>query len=321
MKRDLFGFERLYRAGDRFAPRIRTLLGPDRRLDMVAVDAHLAGTPVTERTMFAAVQQVPPSYSAATPGQRGDLLQLLRAAVTRILEEAPGRVAVALSGGLDSAVVLALVHEVDPTVPAITLAPQLPDYSELDAVIATIRRDGRGELLVKEVTEDDYRDALPAAITAFETPLYNLHPVSKYLLAGEAKWDRIQTVISGDGIDQVFTRDVSADYLPLASAAFEAQGVALRTPFLDDHVVAHVLSLPPDPDKRALREVAATLRLLPDLVNRPKVSRLAPPIELDLSKTSALGELLGRMPSLNDDRDIVRWTTLAMVLDSFQAWP
>ena len=326
MKRDLFGFERLYRSGDRYGRTIRELLGADRSLDPIAIDAHFAGMPAPDRTCFAAVRAVPPSYGRTPPRlHAGDLAVLLRQAVARILRDAPRPIGVALSGGLDSAIVLALVRELEPDIEPIVLDPQLPGYSEVEQASDSARQAG-GNVRVLIVTEDDIRAAVPAAIAAFETPLYNLHPISKYLLAREARTHGFATVISGDGIDQVFTRDVSADYLPLTSAAFADNGVLLRTPFLEDDVLAHVLSLPPDSEKRALREVAATLRVPQALVHGRKISRLAPPIDLTplvpRTKLTALAAVLGReRPALDNDRDYVRWTTLALLLDAFEAWP
>ncbi len=326
MNRDLFGFERLYRSGDRYATTIRELLGADRTLDPVAVDAHFAGVPATDRTCFAAVRAIPPKFGwVKHREERGDLALLLRAAVARIVRESPRPLTVALSGGLDSAIVLALVREIDVDAGSIVLDPRLTGYSEVDHALATARHAG-GSVSVVPVTAEDIRDALPAAIRAFETPLYNLHPVGKHLLARHAQNAGIATVISGDGIDQVFTRDVSADYLPLTRAAFDTHAVALRTPFLDRDVVAHVLSLPPDPDKRALREVAATLNVPDALVHGPKVSRLAPPIDLEpivpRTKLAALASLIDHeLPTaFADDREQVRWSTLALLVDAFEAW-
>ncbi len=325
MNRDLFGFTRSYWSGDRHASTIRALLGNDRTLDPIAIEGHFMGVPVPDRTSFAAVRAVPPSYGRIEHRVcAGDFLTLLRTAVARILATAPRPIAVAVSGGLDSAIVLALVTELEPDAKALVHYPVLPGYSEYDSAMATLNH-ARVSGHMMKVTADDLLDALPAAITAFETPLYNLHPVTKYLLARHAGEQSFASVISGDGIDQVFTRDVSADYLPLTSAAFDACGVALHTPFLDGDVIAHVLSLPPSPDKRALRDVAATLPgVRPTLVTERKVSQFAPPIPLAgivaPARLDALARRLGR-ERIAGDRDDVRWTTLALLLDALEAWP
>jgi asparagine synthetase B (glutamine-hydrolysing) len=326
MKRDPFGFTRLYYTAERHGGTIRALLGTDRALDPVAIAAHLAGAVDASRTCFAAVRSVPPSCELVDGTVRpwsprtapGDLGIALRAAIARIVATAPRPLTVALSGGLDSAVVLALVKALDPTVTALVLAPRMADYSEVDAALETARL-AQVHADVIEVTAEEFRGAVPAAIAAFEAPLYNLHPVSKWLLAAHARARGIATVISGDGADQVFTRDVSADYLPLTSAAFAAAGVALHAPFLDDEVIARVLAMPPDREKRALRELGAGLPIPEPLVRDRKISRLAPPLSLELParRLRELAALVGReVPAVPD----ARWETLALLVDAFEAW-
>jgi asparagine synthase (glutamine-hydrolysing) len=333
LTRDPFGFRRVYYTDDRGGSRICDLLGADRRLDQVAIDAHLCGYVTPDRTCFAAVRAVPPGHRllrdrriervAVTP-VRGDFGELLRGAIARALASAPRPLAVALSGGLDSAVILALVREREPDVEALVLAPQLPGYDESERALETARR-LQVRVTVMEARADDYRDQLRAAIRAFETPLYNLHPVSKWLLACTARQRGVASLLGGDGIDQVVRRDVSADYLPLTSAAFEAAGIQFYAPFLDDALVAHLVGAAPDPQKRELRELAATLQVGTDLVTRPKVSRLVPPI--DLSELVAheqlvkLARMVGReIPTFTHDRERVRWATLALLVDTFEAW-
>lgn len=347
MIRDPFGFSRLFHdvAGRQAAPTMRALFLalPDlpRALDRDGVAARLAGEFPPARTCFAAVRAVPPGHALApsprglvaqpyeTAAKAGDLAALLRAAVAKTLAAAPGRVAVALSGGLDSALLLALVHAIDPTVPAFVLDPRLADYGdygERDGALATARHVG-AEVALFAATAADFRDALPAAIAAFETPIYNLHPLAKLLLARAAREAGVTTVITGDGADQVFTRDVSANYLPLVSAAFAAAGVDVATPFLDAEVVAGIMATPPDRDKARLRQVAAALAVPPPLVHGPKVSKLVPPIALDglvaPARLTQLADLLALPPpppTWRDDRERVRWTTLALLVDAFGAW-
>ena len=342
MIRDPFGFTRLYHdvAGRAAAPTIRALFAaqPDlsHALDREGVAAHLAGRFPPDRTCFAAVRALPPGHRLVatadglsaqpyeTVAKAGDLLTLLRAAVAKTLANARGRVAVALSGGLDSALVLALVHEVDPSVPAFVLDPRLDDdYGEREAALTTARQIG-AEVVVFPASAAEFPDALPAAIAAFETPIYNLHPLAKLLLARAARAAGVTTIVSGDGADQVFGRDDSANYLPLASAAFASVEVALAAPFLEADVVACILATPPDRDKQRLRQAAAQLPIPLPLVHGPKISKLAPPIALDdLVSHTRLRELATMLalppPLLRDDRERVRWTTLALLADTFDA--
>ena len=158
MIRDPLGFQRLFhdRDGRAHAPTIRALFAarPElpRTLDREAVDAHLSGRFPPARTLFAAVAAVPPGHALeptshgwrtrprpVTP-RLGDWQELLAQAISATLATAPaGRAAVALSGGLDSALVLALARAVDPTIGAFVLAPALDGYGELDAALASAR--------------------------------------------------------------------------------------------------------------------------------------------------------------------------------------
>ena len=316
MSRDAFGFVRAYAARGLQATSVRALFGafPDlpRTLDPIAVAGHFGDGIPPGRSLFTAIR-AEPLGSLPTP-HAGDLVALLRAAVAEGLGPRP--VAVALSGGLDSAIVLALVHAIDPAVPALILDVELAGYSERETALATARAVG-AEAIVETVRAEEFVAAVPDAIAAMEVPLYNLHPVSKWLLALAAQRAGFAALISGDGADQVMTRDTSADYLPLASAAFERAGVSLRAPFLDTSVVAHLTSQPSDPDKRVLRELAATLPVPRALVTDRKVSRLAPTLDLGVTpaRIAELARLLGREPV----GDPVRWATLALLADAFGA--
>ena len=102
------------------------------------------------------------------------------------------------------------------------------------------------------VGAQDYVDALPAAIAACEAPLYNLHPVSRHLLARAVRADGHTTLISGDGADEIFRGDSGADYLPLVGALTRAAGLTALAPFL----APPLASVAPDPDKHELRRLA-----------------------------------------------------------------
>jgi asparagine synthase (glutamine-hydrolysing) len=336
-RRDEFGWGRLYysvRSGDH-AGTMRELFERDaalpRTLDRLAITAHLEGRRLTDRSVFEAVRSVPPGHALLAGGgvnrheeapRPGNLLQLMRDAVERALASGK-RVALALSGGLDSALLLSLLNDLGRReVPAYILAAGLQGYSELDAALATARFAGVEPVVVR-VGAADFVAALPDAVRQIEEPLYNAHPVAKLLLARAMRRDGIELALSGDGADQVLRRDYSADYLPLCKALFDAAEVELRSPYLDADVVAHLLSLPPDPDKHCLRTLAAALPVPAELVTRSKQSRLAPPLPLDSlrmqSRIVALAAWLGREAgTFADDRQRMLWTTLALLCEAFE---
>lgn len=334
--RDAFGSRRLlyHPATGHTGERVRDVLAaagvrqvtPDRD----AIAGHLYGPRHQDRTLIKAVRAVPPGHALV----RGSTLHLrrlppasraadLRTALQTALAAAftaGKRVALALSGGLDSALLLALLHaQGREDVPVYVLATGMPDYCEREAALAMAQRLG-ASVRVVTVQASDFVDALPRVLREVEEPLFNLHPVAKRLLAEAMARDGIDLAITGDGADQVLRRDASANYLPLCQALFDTAGVRWWPPFLAPGVVRHLCSQPPDADKACLRALGAQLALPDVLVQGPKRSRLAPAMDLDSLDVAARIPPLARAldvpaPALETDRERVLWTTLVMTLD------
>ena len=339
-----FGFERLH-----YHPHSGKWAGSIARMlqvsgesageaDAAAIAGYLSGARLTGRTVLRDVLAVPPGHALthttlglkveAVPWQpvRGDLETVLRDSLQQALDSGK-RVALALSGGLDSALLLALLREMGalPRVTCYTLATGIPDYCEREAVLDLARQ---MQVTVKLVQADprDFVAALARATHAVEEPMFNLHPVAKLLLAQAMAEDGIELAISGDGADQVLRRDESALYLPLCNALFDAASVTLHPPFVDLAVIAHLTSVPPDPDKQCLRELGARLNLPERLVRGPKRSRLAPAMDLgtllDRDRIHGLAAKLNiPAPTLQSDSERVLWTTLTLILDHLGATP
>lgn len=341
-ERDPFGLKRLYyeRDGDAAAGTVRELL---RRsvvapaLDREGVLAQFAGRPLPQRTCFAGIRSVPAGHALWRDGPswqirpvewcglssprtvvRGlGVAEVLAGAVRHALAERSS-IALALSGGLDSALVLALVRRLGESVPVYTLDPQLPGYSELTQTRRTAAALGV-ELNIVRATESDFVEALPACVGHAEVPFYNLHPVSKYLLARRLHADGIRVVLTGDGADQVFGGAPAAIYLPIVGALFDACAVEVRSPYLDAGVIACARNLAPDPEKQCLR--AAARGLVPEAVaEAPKTPRLAPPVQLgrywQADKVAAIAVRLGLdPPRIDSDRDLVNWVTLTLLYE------
>lgn len=277
------------------------------RLDPEGVRAAFGEAEVGEATCIAGASRV--AAPAAAEGSPRPLHDLLEETCARI---PAGPVALALSGGVDSAVLAALLRG---RAVAYTLAPELPDYGEEDEASAVAARMGL-ELRRVRVGAAAYVDALPAAIAACECPLYNLHPVSRFLLARAVRADGLTTLVTGDGADERFGGTSGADYLPIVGALARAAGLQTRAPFLELPA-----ALARDPDKRGLRALALGLGVPEPIALRPKRPRYAPPIDLachwDAPRISALGRSLGRAPASTTDRERVRWTTLALLSRRF----
>lgn len=292
---------------------LRALVGAGRvRLDAHGVRAAFGEVPA-DGTMCVAGAR----WAWVEPGEAA-VAGSLRAALTEACANVPdGRGALALSGGVDSAALAGLLRG---RVVAYTLAPTFAGYGEAEAAEAIAGRLGV-ELRRVVVTEADFVEALPAAIRACETALYNLHPVSRLLVARAARADGAEWLMTGDGADEVFNNFNycgTSDYLPIVGALTRAAGLTAVAPFLDPVVVASVRR---DPEKRALRALAEELGVPEVIVRGPKRPWLAPAMDLarvtDREAIGAIGRCLGRAPTNDGDRARVGWTTLALLVRSF----
>jgi hypothetical protein len=323
-------------AGDRVAHRLCELFDDPAipcRLSAAGVAAHLGESPLgPEQTCFENVCFIPPGHQLVRDGSRwrleplapppppdGSLFDLLAAALECFL--ARGDVALALSGGLDSALALAIIRRVlGRQVPVYSLTPSIPGYSERERVVRVAEELDCRPILI-EVNESDFVQALPNCVRHAEVPFYNLHPVSKYLLAQRLRADGFRHVITGDGADQVFAHTPGWDYLPIVGALFAACQVEVCSPFLDEAVAARAAAAPADPDKSALR--AAGRDLLPaEWLLTPKRAQLAPPMNLrplwDADRIAQLARRLGRpLPDAPGSPSAVKCVTLALLSRAF----
>jgi asparagine synthetase B (glutamine-hydrolysing) len=312
-----FGFERhFHRERDRGqAGRIAELLEGAPALDRVGVLAAWDGRR-SLRTCFRGIVSAPdePPDPSSAP-----LDVALAGAVARAFA---GRAALSLSGGLDSAVVLAIARSLGLRPPVYVLSARLgaPDYDERDAACALARRLDV-EPMVVDAAEEDFVAALPACVGAAETALYNLHPVGRWLLARRAAADGFDALVTGDGADQWFAGAPAHDYLPIVGALSYAAGVTPRSPFLDGEVIACARARRFDPEKSRLRQIAARLPLPRELARASKQSRLAPPLDLaryhDAAALTQLSRALDVPLVLDGERACVRWTTLLLLCREF----
>ena len=324
-------------------PTLRSLFDADptlsRALSRDGVQGYLERAPDGETTCFAAVRKVPagselyveggscgvrPLPALPRPcGPLPDLLDLL----DEELDAAAGggrRTALALSGGLDSALLAALLRRRGHSLPVYILDAHLEGYREVDEALATARSIGvpESDIVVAGADASDFAGALPDTIRAAEAPLFNLHPVSKLLLARRMRDDGIEVAITGDGADQVFAGAAAANYIPIVGALFRAAGVELRAPFAAETIIALARQLGTDPHKTALRRAAAGC--VPDrILKRRKAPRLTPPVPIDAHFQPELTARIARdldlpRPSLDTDPERVLWTTIGLLVASLE---
>jgi asparagine synthase (glutamine-hydrolysing) len=319
-QRDWHGLSRHYRreGGAVESSSLLALATDESALDLRGVQAAWGQLDAPDHTVFADVRQLPCGHGWK-PAAAGDLTDVLYAAVEHIAATAANP-AIALGGGLDAAVVLAIWKQCGyPVPPLLTIETGLAVYDEVDEARAIATACG-AQIITVQVPPDEVLAILGDAVTACETPLYNLHPVVRLALARAARASGFDTLVTGDGADAVFAGVADYDYVPLMSALTRAANVALVSPFFTDEVVSAALAAAPSSgrDKAVLRGIACELGLPEWLVDTPKKSRMFP--ALDLSKywrakpTEALGDELELPVCVDSDRDRVGWLTLDQLL-------
>ena len=168
---------------------------------------HLPGWPEAVQRAWA------PRLARAADDARlpGQLLGLLRAAVRR-LRPAHGA-ACSLSGGLDSAILAALLAELGPT-RAFTLVDDFGGPHEWRQAAALARRCGLEHVGVR-VSQEQLPDRFADAVRACRAPIWNGKGVAALLYFEGARQAGARTLLSGCGADELLCGN------PGALASFE----------------------------------------------------------------------------------------------------
>lgn len=306
-----------HEGGSAQGPLIRDVLAhvPERDWDEEGVRHYLNRSPDGHRTCFAKVRILQSESVRRSGGEK--VRASLERAITDVAADSR-RLAIALSGGLDSALVVAMLraHGRD-DIPVFTLASHLHGYCELETTRSTARSLGVKELHVIETNADEMIAAFPSVIAAAECPLFNLHPVSRWILANQLRREGYEVLITGDGADQVFAGSDPRNYLPIIGALTRAAGMELSSPFVHEAVMASAPA--PTRDKAALRAVAH--EVLPhSFAHGPKTATYAPPLDVsDHWRAHAIATLVARLghttPSPGAGPESVLWTSLGLLSD------
>jgi asparagine synthetase B (glutamine-hydrolysing) len=314
-------------------------------LDPLGVDAAWGLADAPERTCLRAVRSVPPGMSLALAGTRLHVMSsapsappassapasqrerclgaTLLGAAARALAGAR-RPVVALGGGLDAALTVLAARRAGIVVTeAIHLSIPGTGYDEsaLTRAIASALGLALHEIAL---SPSELARELARAVRLAETPLYNLHPVSRAVVARVAKQRGYDVLVTGDGADQAACgAGERADYVPVVAAMTKGSGVALASPFLDEALVDR-LSTCADPSKRELRELATAWGLPCEHAERPKAACFAPPLPRaafpEPARLAAVARSLGRALSWShDDRANVAIASLDAFTSIFGA--
>jgi asparagine synthase (glutamine-hydrolysing) len=261
--RDRFGVKPLLwaRNGDKymFASQARALfdLGVPVRWDHVAL--HQAASfqyAPPDSTLFAGVSVVPPgkmitirdgeadvasywdldfSRDAAPCDEESALIQVRKTLddAVRIRLEADVPVAFQLSGGLDSAAVLALAANHKEYLDAFTVSfVGGGAYDEVDKA-RTIARNVGARLHTVEVSDADIAALLPEAVAYSEGLCVNAHAAAKFKLSRSVREAGFKVVLTGEGSDEMLfgyahlRADMDGDVESLSSSNSASSGLML----------------------------------------------------------------------------------------------
>lgn len=130
----------------------------------------------------------------------GAIESLAVEALDGMLRETPdARVAVSLSGGVDSTLVLGLLRRHFPDLDVKAISVRFVDgYDETEAAARTAEHVGVDHIIVDV---DNYACELPAAVSAAALPMWDLH---WYHVVRQAAVESADILISGDGGDELF---------------------------------------------------------------------------------------------------------------------
>lgn len=149
-----------------------------------------------------------PTFTETTAGQSFDglcnqLKDTLKTAVRNTLPD-NGKVGAFLSGGLDSSTVTGILSEVaEGQAQAYSIGFSAEGYDEIPFARTTAKHFGVN-LNEYYVTPEDVVEALPLIATSYDEPFGNSSALPAYFCARMAAEDGVQTLLAGDGGDELF---------------------------------------------------------------------------------------------------------------------
>jgi asparagine synthase (glutamine-hydrolysing) len=167
------------------------------------------GTSLTLRAGNAEVQQYwdidyPESADGDVSRWSRELQNAMRAAVLRNLEDCdPTRTGCFLSGGTDSSSVVALASEVYKPVKSFSIAFEESGFSEIDFARTAANAFGTSHH-EKFLVPQDACDVIERVVAYYDEPFANSSAVGSYYCAALAREHGVDTLLAGDGGDELF---------------------------------------------------------------------------------------------------------------------
>ncbi len=175
---------------------------------------------------------------------------------------------VALSGGLDSQVIALLAQDLGYDVKGYFLSSGIHGYCEKSEILSFAEK---YKIKTEEisVTQSDFVNEHSTLVQLTEYPIYNLHAVSKLLLAQQLKARGVFQIFSGDGADQMISGAHFCDLYFLTKLCFEKMNIALQAPYVCAEMRHWVKANGPLINKEPLRELAQKKWGLAPIAKKP----------------------------------------------------
>jgi asparagine synthase (glutamine-hydrolysing) len=212
-----------------FASEVKALLAHgevDRSVDPVALDQVFTfWCPLSPRTMFAGVKELPPGHSMSVQEGRVRLwphwqkdfsplaetmteadaaaqLEELLVDATRIRLRSDVPVGAYLSGGLDSSVITALVHRLSGArLRTFSVAFENDEFDESAYQQQVVSKLSTAHETIR-CSQDDICRVFPDVVRHAEAPLLRTAPAPMYLLSGLVRQAQFKVVLTGEGADE-----------------------------------------------------------------------------------------------------------------------
>lgn len=215
------------------------------------IESYLLGKDTWPHSPIAGISKVGQSYQSANEGE----MHFIDSLRNLLLQEKSNTIHLALSGGLDSQAIALFAKEQGFNVQAYYLKTDIKNYCESEQVTKFC---SRWSICCHEIKTDltDFISSLPLFLKATECPIYNLHPVSKWILARELQTRGVNRLFSGDGADQTFAGSDFCDLFFLTKKCFQSFHIQLITPFANAAVLSWAKLNGPFANKEPLRQWA-----------------------------------------------------------------